>query len=114
MLSERAKFRLWLAASFVFGLMMAAIPWGEWPILGNHPTLQFLAYVLPRIGDAFMIAPLLAIAVEFAAARQLLKDFANDVSHHIVGRLLPPELREHILGYLTPTLCAPGGSWSTE
>jgi len=101
-LNERTKFRLSLLAVFGFGLFLAAYPWEGAEFLVCFPNLRtFLVHVLPKIGDAFMIAPLLAIAVEVATAQELLKSFAYDVSHHIIGRLLPPELREHILGYLT-------------
>lgn len=101
-MSEKVRFRVSLLIAFGFGLFLAAYPWESWTFWKNTPKLQaFLIAVLPRIGDAFMIAPILAIAIEVAAAQELLKNFALDVSHHIVGRLLPPELREHILGYLT-------------
>jgi hypothetical protein len=101
-LSEKAKFQVSLLLAFAFGLFLAAYPWEGSASLMSYPTLRtLLMHVLPKIGDAFMIAPLLAIAVELAAAQELLKTFAYDVSHHIIGRLLPPELREVMLGYLT-------------
>lgn len=101
-MSEKSKFRILLFATFGVGLFLATSPWETWVPRQTHQVLSsLLTHVLPRIGDALMIAPLLAVAVEVAAAQELLKKFALDVSHHIVGRLLPPELREHILGYLT-------------
>jgi hypothetical protein len=101
-MTQKTKFRLWLVAAFGLGLVLAASPWEAWSSLAQHPNLRaLLLHVLPRVGDAFMIAPLLAIAVEFAAAQELLKSFAFDISHHIIGRLLPAELREHMLSYLT-------------
>ncbi len=100
-MSEKTKFQVSLLAAFTFGLFLAAYPWEGSASLMSNPNLRtFLMHVLPKIGEAFMIAPLLAIAVELAAAQELLKTFAYDVSHHIIGRLLPPELREHMLGYL--------------
>src|SRR5271163_4581462 len=101
-MGEKTKFRLWLIVAFLFGLFLASSPWDAWVPALSHPTMSgLLTRLLPRLGDALMIAPLVAVAVELAAAQELLKKFAIDVSHHIVGRLLPPELREHILGYLT-------------
>jgi hypothetical protein len=101
-MNNKLKFRFGLGATFVLGAFLAAWPWSEWAFLSAYPRLrEFLQDVLPRIGDALMIAPLLAIAVEVAAAQELLEDFVKNVSHHIIGHLLPPHLREHILGYLT-------------
>ncbi len=89
---------------FLLGLFLAAAPWEQWSLFPSSPRLDVvLRHVLPKLGDAFMIAMILVVAIEIAAANELLKTFAENISHHIVGRLLPPELREHILGYLTTT-----------
>jgi hypothetical protein len=100
--NKKIKFRLGLGATFLAGVLLAAWPWNEWALLLAYPHLRgFLQDVFPKVGDALMIAPLLAIAVEVAAAQELLEGFVKNISHHIIGRLLPPHLREHILGYLT-------------
>src|SRR5258708_155369 len=56
--------------------------------------------VLPKVADALLIAPVLALVVDHAAKHNLLSEFARDVSSHIIGRNLPPSLREHIHSYL--------------
>jgi hypothetical protein len=57
--------------------------------------------LIAEVGDALMIAPILAIIIEITAAKEMLTGFAEDVSLHIIGRCLPRSLREHILRFLT-------------
>jgi hypothetical protein len=68
----------------------------------SHPHVaKFVAELIARMGDALLIAPLLALIVEVAAQQELLGTFVHDISIHIIGYLLPSELRECIIGYLS-------------
>jgi hypothetical protein len=67
----------------------------------NSLGLKLLVRALAGIGEALAIAAVIAVLVDEAAKRKLLKEFAEQVSEHIIGRLLPGGLREHILQYLT-------------
>jgi hypothetical protein len=86
----------------VFGAGLGLTAYTRLPefFTSNQRALEVAHATLPRIGEALMIAMILAFVVDRAAKEQLLKDFAQEVSVHIVGRLLPPELREYILSYL--------------
>jgi hypothetical protein len=100
-MNQKTRFWALLLIVFGFGLFLSAAPWEKWASGQTYPFWGSLfRHVLPKIGDAFMIAPVLAIVVEIEAAQKLVENFVFNVSHHIIGRLLPPELREHILGYL--------------
>lgn len=99
-MSKKLQIRIGLAVVFVLGLVLAATPWSTW-IPTERPMLQYFFELVTKVGDALMIAPILAAIVEIAVTRELLEDFVYGISHHIVGRLLPSELREHILRYLT-------------
>lgn len=100
------RFRLGLLVLLIVGVTLASLPLDKVALdqLPMHGWLRgalgLILRVLPKIGDAMMIAAILAAIVDEAAKRALLKDFARDVSSHIIGRLLPPELREHIHQYL--------------
>ena len=47
-----------------------------------------------------IIAIFLIVLVDSAAKRRLLREFAEDVSLHIIGRWLPTELRSYLEEYL--------------
>jgi hypothetical protein len=110
--NTKLKFRLTLLGVFLAGLLFAT----GGPSLAEHldhpsqhpwlaalfPFIKWVcAEILPKVGDALLIAPILAVVVDAAAKQNLLAEFARDVSIHIIGRYLPRELREHIHGYLT-------------
>jgi hypothetical protein len=89
---------IWAAA----GLYLAMWPWEQWPIVPGVPLVTaFLQHGLPKVGDALIIAVTLALLVDRAIKLELLDDFARDITHHVLGHLLPPELREHIFHYLS-------------
>src|SRR5713101_388859 len=95
------RYRLLLMGAFVVGLYLAVFNW-HCPEI--HTGLALPCSLLPeiprRIGDALIIAPILALIVDEAAKTKLLREFSLDVSSHIIGRMLPPELRDHLHGYL--------------
>jgi hypothetical protein len=64
-------------------------------------ALELWARACSGIGEALAIAAVIAYLVDEAAKRRLLTEFAQDVSQHIIGRLLPSGLRERMLQYLT-------------
>jgi hypothetical protein len=110
-MNNRTAFRIGLAVAFVVGLFLA-FPW-KFSWMSAIPSFQgLLREVVPKLGDALMIAPLVIVAIEIAASGELLQDFVKDVSHHIIGHLLPPELRDHIKGYLSADFVRP--AWFVE
>jgi hypothetical protein len=66
-----------------------------------------LADILKEMGKAFLIAFVLAIVVDTAQKFKLLNEFAEHISLHIMGRKLPPELRNYVEKYLDATFIRP-------
>jgi hypothetical protein len=99
-MASKTKFHVLLLATFGLGLLLAFSSW-NWLTapLGVDWSHRFNE-VVHKIGDALLIAPILALAVDQAAKRELLKEFAKDVSSHIIGRQLPEAMREYIRAYL--------------
>jgi hypothetical protein len=99
---NRKRFQVVLIGAFVIGSFLASLPWAIWFSHWSHPHIAtFVAELITRMGDALLIAPLLALIVEVAAQQELLGTFVRDISIHIIGHLLPKELRECIIGYLS-------------
>ena len=103
-MTERTKLRLLFVFLFVLGFVLIAIPWHDWPAVEGHHLPLPLQRLLEGLGEALVIAAVLAVVVDEAAKRDLLKEFTESISTHIVGRLLQPELREHIEQYLKADL----------
>ncbi|HXQ38847.1 MAG TPA: hypothetical protein VN843_32895 [Anaerolineales bacterium] len=80
------RYRLLLLAAFLAGIGLTSVH--------SIPT------IFHKIGEALIIAPVLALLVDEAAKTKLLREFSLDVSSHIMGRLLPVPLREHLNRYL--------------
>ena len=89
------KFWIGVLCVFLVGCYLSGWPEG----LALSPW-RWLNEVLKRssheIGMAFIVAPIIAIIVDRAAKKELLTEFAEDISSHIIGRLLPVNLREYI------------------
>jgi hypothetical protein len=79
-------YRLLLLGVFVLGVALAVI----------HGVPE----ILKKIGEAMIIAPVLAVLVDNAAKTKLLREFSLDVSLLVLGRLLPDRLREHLDRYM--------------
>jgi hypothetical protein len=79
-------YRLLLLGVFVAGVALAVI----------HSVPE----ILKKIGEAMIIAPVLAVLVDNAAKTKLLREFSLDVSLLVLGRLLPDRLREHLDRYM--------------
>lgn len=98
---KELRYRLVLLGAFMIGLYLSSV---EMHCPENFRYLSFLCALLPevprKIGDALIIAPLLALLVDEAAKTKLLREFSLDVSSHIIGRMLPVELRKYLTGYL--------------
>ena len=78
------------------GLYFALRPWSEWPIYsGASLVARPFQHGLPQVGDALIIGAVLMFLADKAVKKELLLDFAQEVSHHMVGYKLPPELRQH-------------------
>jgi hypothetical protein len=92
---ERPKYFGLLFITFALGTTAASLPWDR------MRAPQFLRALIPGLGEALMIAPILALIVDDAAKRKLLREFAVDVSSNIIGRHLPATMREAIRQYLS-------------
>ncbi len=79
-------YRLLLIGVFVVGVALA--------------TIHVVPEILKKIGEALIIAPVLAVLVDNAAKTKLLREFSLDVSLLVLGRLLPDRLREHLDRYM--------------
>jgi hypothetical protein len=93
--AERVKYFGLLALSFGIGATGASWPWEQ------TRTTEVLRAVAPKVAEALMIAPILALMVDEAAKRKLLREFAVDVSSNIIGRHLPVSMREAVREYLS-------------
>lgn len=93
--AQRAQYYCLLLLSFVFGATGASWPWQQ------TSAPEFLRAVVPKIAEALMIAPIIALMVDEAAKRKLLREFANDISSNIIGRHLPVSMREAVREYLS-------------
>lgn len=93
---EAIRFRVWQCICAAAGLYLSVHRWDN-SFLAPYGSL---IKVLPNIGEALVVAGITAMVVDAAAKREMLKEFGRDVSVHIVGRLLPEHLREHMLRYL--------------
>ena len=113
-MKEQTKFRVIWTAIFVLGLMLAVAPWESWPTIPMATLRPWLAGILtrllPKLGEAMVVAVVLALVVDQAAKRRLLEEFAREVSTHIIGRRLPRALRKYIEDYLEGDLIRT--SWS--
>jgi len=87
------------AVVLVAGFFAVGLPWGNWPIVP-----AFIQQAIPKIGDAFLIAVIVGFLIDRTIKAELIRTFTMDISPHIIGNLLPTELREHMLTYLTVTL----------
>jgi len=96
-MTARKKYRLVLFGSLVLGLLLK-LP-SVWSAVGIE-----WKQLASEVGTALIIAFVLAMLVDWAVKKELLTEFARDVSGHIIGQLLPVELREHLRGYLEMSL----------
>ena len=105
------RYRILLLAVFIAGLFLATLDFHCPVLFSRIAFLSKFLCILPemphkivetfnRIGEAFIIAPLLALIVDEAAKKKLIREFSLDISAHIIGRLLPDQLREHLRSYL--------------
>jgi hypothetical protein len=103
--SEKTRFRLrWIAILTVgAGLIVIStlIKANSKADTESSVEEELWARACSGIGEALAIAAVIAYLVDEAAKRKLLKEFAENVSEHIIGRLLPSGLRERMFQYLT-------------
>ena len=99
-MTARQKYWIGLLASLIVGLLLKLLPhWG-----GQQPWSTEWKQFASEAGGALIIAFLLAVLVDAAVKGGLLTEFAKDVSGHIIGNLLPPKLRKHLMDYLEMSL----------
>jgi len=84
-MNER-HYRFLLLAAFLAGVGLTSV--------------HAIPEIFRKIGEALIIAPVLALLVDEAAKTKLLREFSLEVSTHIIGRMLPVPLREHLTRYL--------------
>jgi hypothetical protein len=95
--SARWKFRFILIAIFVAGTLLSYIP--EANLLHLHawvPTQPRLIELLHKLGDALVIAAILAFAVDKYVKRTLVSEVAREVVDFAVGYTLPGDVKKHI------------------
>lgn len=94
------KYWVGLIGAMVVGGLLALTPAPHWVVkLFFLPPPGLLEELLRKLGDALFIAGVLALLVDKALKEKLLTEFAYDISHHIIGKLLPAEVRDHLLVY---------------
>lgn len=103
--SEKTRFRLRWVAILTAGATLIIV---SSVIRGNvnddtesSIAKELWAKACGGIGEALAIAAVIAYLVDEAAKRRLLREFAEDISEHIIGRLLPSGLRERMFEYLS-------------
>ena len=89
---------------FALGVALVGIPWETWPMANRLAVSEPFRALFRGLGEALVIACVVALLVDRAAKLKLLKEFAADVSTHIIGRRLPESLRKHIEPYLEADL----------
>ena len=103
-MTARQKYWLGLFVSFTAGASLKLL--SSLPTHAAAPSWWSSEWrgFASELGGAFIIASLLAILVDNALKEKLLTEFGTDVQGHIIGHLLPLELRKHLLGYLEMSL----------
>jgi hypothetical protein len=107
MVSDRWSF--WLKC-LLFALISIILM--QYEALQSYPSLHlpsniFVKTLLPKIGDALLIAVILALVVDLPAKKEMLADFLFDSSTHIIGRQLPEDVREELREYLNVPFLRP-------
>ncbi|MGH8602523.1 MAG: hypothetical protein ACREXR_07030 [Gammaproteobacteria bacterium] len=106
-MTERLKYRLLTIGAILAGGALQTplyIPdWQQWLGFNEH-----WAKLVGGFGEAFIIAGVLAVAFDRALKRELVKEVVDDVSPHILGWLLPKELREYLARYMQASLVRSG------
>lgn len=79
--------------------------------LPGHPKLSIfineLLDLLPKIGDAFLIAGLLALVVDQGIKLKLVEEVVRAASPLLIGRHLPDPVRRSLLGYFSINFVRP-------
>jgi hypothetical protein len=101
------ELKLWqlLAFAFVLGMILAVTPsvYKEYHLTlswGPRTVLDFIE----RLGDAVLIAVVIGGGIERIIRKKEFRDYALDSFVSYFGRMLPPQLREGMRGYLEISL----------
>ncbi|MGD0831802.1 MAG: hypothetical protein ABR907_12710 [Terracidiphilus sp.] len=99
--SDKIKDRTSIVFYIAIGAILVATPWDRFIVVPSNTVLQNSLQRIPiGLGEAMIIAQILILLVDSKTKKKLLSDFAQNVSAHIIGRWLPPELRSHLEAYL--------------
>jgi hypothetical protein len=98
-------FVLWLvrrkpSLSFFVTLAILCV-WGVVLKLGRLPYLQ--SQFSESLGDALIIAGVLALTVDYYLKNRVLREVSSDVSKYLIGYQLPGEVQDRIKGLLQTT-----------
>ena len=115
--NEDLRYRRVLVGSLLLGIILAMFGRACPDFVSQTPILSMLlcsewvgkipdalVELIHKIGDAFIIAPLLAFLVDAFVKQKLVKEFSLDVSAYIAGRYLPNTLKDHLRDYLEMAL----------
>ena len=107
-MTNRRQRRLIFLGLVALGLALTMSPWHDLfqrlELILSKRLIEVSAKILEGLGEALAIAGILAAVVDEAAKRDLMKEFTENISAHIAGRLLPGQMREHIEQYLKDLL----------
>lgn len=100
------RLRVILVLIFAAGMLLVAAPWHDWlHAPDGAPLLAPWAHkLIEGLGEALAIAAILGWTVDAAAKRELVEEVLENVSAHIAGHLLQPQLRDVIVQYLEADL----------
>lgn len=115
--NEELQYRSVLLGSLLLGIILAMFGHACPDFVSRTPILPTLlcsewvgripdapVELIHKIGDAFIIAPLLAFLVDAFVKQKLVREFSLDVSAYMAGRYLPNKLKDHLRDYLEMAL----------
>jgi len=96
-LPGEARYRWAVAASLLVGALLSLSPAAHWFLmLFTIPPPVRVEQLMEKVGDALFIGGVFAFLLDTVQKERLLTEIIQDVSGHIIGRLLPPALRQYV------------------
>lgn len=99
--ASRLKFWGVLLAVVLIGIALDSLPESakllpKWPLLVRLASQPWLMDLLNKLGDAAIIAAILAVAVDGYVKQKLVSEVAREAVDFAVGYALPPQVKKHI------------------